>query len=373
MNRVVTTLINVKLELLNILKEKKKEIEKKAIRRIVSPNKSEKNISQLRQLIYALKLGDIQFGFNSKENKIMMMDGLITGYIDLYVDQDGYLDKFFIIPQTTKISGIESFEIAVKKLKANYDIRFLHKDKREERKTNCINNLAIASMVKIIIAGCIYKGIENAHFNFETRIKIQKKHISVLSAGISDKDIGKFITIKELLRNMLILSDNSAMDILIDFLGKEKIKLFLKTINSKEYNVESVNNIELTKDIYGQAWCFDKHSEAIWRKRALTQVAWPQGLDYFIPLEIISRTMEFILKHDWVPWDDLNVDNDLIYKGGSAPGVLSCIWSLRNPNSPDNLQLLFAFNRESVFSLLEELYIFECANKLLQCYVNITP
>lgn len=368
----MTILSNVKLELLDILKAKNKVIEKEKILKIVSKNKSEQNINQLRQLLYALKLGEIQFDLDFYEDKIRMTDTLVTGYIDIYIDDDGYLDKFFIIPETSKISDIDSFEIAIKKLNAKYDIAFLFKDKREERKSNSINNLAVASMAKIIIAGCIYKEIDDNNIDFETRIKIKNKNISVLSAGISKTDVGREINIKELLKNMLILSDNSAMDIFIDFLGKDKINKYLKTITCEEYHDELINSIELTKVIYGQAWCFDNQSEEIWRYRALTQVAWTKGLDYFIPLEIIGSTMQYILEHEWVPWDDLEIENDLIYKGGSAPGILSCIWSLRNSHKKSNLQFLFAINREKVFTLLEELYIFECANKLLQHYTNIT-
>lgn len=364
----MTFLLDLKSELLEILRSNERVIKKSKINKIISKNKSEEDVRQLIQLFYALKLGNIQFVRDS-DNKIKMIDNEITGYVEIYSDSDGYLDKFFLIPKTDEITNIEIFESAIKKLNANYEIVFIHNNEKQLKAAKDLNELAVASMVKIIVAGCVYDEIDGGAIDFETQIEIKRKNISVLSSGLSDKDVGKFISIKDLLRNMLLLSDNSAMDIFIDFLGKNKINKYIKNNTPDKYHENLINNIKLTKTVYGEAWCFDKEYPEKWRSRALTEVAWFKGLDYFIPLSIIGEIMKDILKQEWVPWDDLKTNEELVYKGGSAPGVLSCVWSSRKC-SDNNLQFLFAFNRESIFSLLEELYIFECANKLLHNYLN---
>ena len=359
-------MIALKSELLEILKSEDK------IKKIVSKNKSEEDIRQLIQLLYALKLGNIQFEIDPERERIKMIDDAITGHIEIYADADGYLDKFFLIPKASEITNIDSFESAIKKLNANYEIIFIHNDKRILKDSDNLNRLAVASMVKIILAGCVYDEIDNGKISFETQIEIKRENISVLSSGISNKDVGRFINIKDLLKNMLLLSDNSAMDIFINFLGEDKINEYIRVHTPKEYHENLINNIKSTKTVYGEAWCSDKDSPRKWRHRALTEVAWNKGLDYFIPLDIIGEIMGEILKHEWIPWDDLNNNGELVYKGGSAPGVLSCIWSSRKYSGNQILQFIFAFNREYVFSLLEELYIFECANKLLQYYLSTT-
>lgn len=362
-------MIDLKSELLEILRSNERVIKKSKIKKIISKNKSEEDIRQLIQLFYALKLGNIQFVRDTDNNKIKMIDNGITGYLEIYSDPDGYLDKFFLIPKTDEITNIRVFESAIKKLNANYEIIFIHNNEKQLETSKGLNELAVASMVKIIVAGCVYDEINSGAIDFETQIEIKRKNISVLSSGISDKDVGKFISIKDLLRNMLLLSDNSAMDIFIDFLRKDKINKYIKNNTPNKYHENLINNIKLTKTVYGEAWCFDKDHPEKWRNRALTEVAWVKGLDYFIPLSIIGEIMKDILKQEWIPWDDLNTNEELVYKGGSAPGVLSCIWASRKC-SDNNLQFLFAFNRESIFSLLEELYIFECANKLLHYNLN---
>ncbi|MDI9232133.1 serine hydrolase [Staphylococcus caprae] len=364
-------MIDIKLKLLKILQSEEKSIKKEEIKKIISSNKSEKDIKQLIQLFYALKIGGIQFTIDFDKENIKMIDGAISGYIDIYTDTDGYLDKFFLIPQTSKISNLDGFEAAIKKLNASYEIIWIHNDKKQLKKSNGLRNLAVASMVKIIIAGCVYDEVINGKIDFENEIEIRREHISVLSAGISEKDIGNSINIKNLLKNMLLISDNSAMDILIDFLGKEKINQYIRTNILEKYQKCLMDNIKLTKSVYGEAWCFDQNSMKQSRHRSLTEVAWTKGLDYFIPLSTIGDVMKTILKNEWVPWDDLSTNEELVYKGGSAPGVLSCIWTSRKYIRNHNLQLLFAINREHVFSLLEELYIFECANKLLQQFLNV--
>lgn len=71
-----------------------------------------------------------------------------------------------------------------------------------------------------------------------------------------------------------------------------------------------------------------------------------------------------IIKNDWVPWDELKQTPAIIYKGGSAPGVLSALWSTRHIKDGE-LSLIFSLNRTYPLTIIEELYIFECANKLL--------
>ncbi|HEC2232298.1 TPA: hypothetical protein R1967_002591, partial [Staphylococcus delphini] len=156
-------------------------------------------------------------------------------------------------------------------------------------------------------------------------------------------------------------------DIFIDYLGEDKIEKFLNFENSKVENKGYKFNFPLTKKIYTEAWCTESNSEQQWRNSAMKKVVWTEGLDYFIDLDYVRYSMNYLLNNSWIPWDDIQ-NNNVIYKGGSAPGVLSCIWSTRNLGKEDFLQFLFVINKRAPFSLLEELYIFGCANKLLDFY-----
>ncbi|HAB0417329.1 TPA_asm: hypothetical protein GIN39_15425, partial [Listeria monocytogenes] len=66
-------MIDIKLKLLEILQSEEKSIKEEEIKKIISSNKSEKDIKQLIQLFYALKIGGIQFTIDFDEENIKMI------------------------------------------------------------------------------------------------------------------------------------------------------------------------------------------------------------------------------------------------------------------------------------------------------------
>ncbi|HEC2149268.1 TPA: serine hydrolase [Staphylococcus delphini] len=362
-------MLNVHIEFLKLINSTDKSDIKSEIRKIISKKKSEKDIKNLENLIIALRVGNTKYIWNEERNEILLHEKNISGYIKMYLDEENLLDRFFILPTIPEMMNIKDFERAIKQINVEYEIQLARKKDllKVQSEANRNTPLAISSMVKIIVAACIYKEISEGNIELSSTIKIKAEDISVLSAGIGKQNIGDLFTVEELLKLLLFVSDNTAMDIFIDYLGEDKIEKFLNFENSKVENKGYKFNFPLTKKIYTEAWCTESNSEQQWRNSAMKKVVWTEGLDYFIDLDYVRYSMNYLLNNSWIPWDDIQ-NNNVIYKGGSAPGVLSCIWSTRNLGKEDFLQFLFVINKRAPFSLLEELYIFGCANKLLDFY-----
>lgn len=350
-------------KILYLLNNKEESVYQEATK-LVSPIKKETEIRALSEIITGLKLGSVRYTYDGKNDVIKISDQQICGEIKLETDTEGFLDKMLIIPHTPDISDVKSLKDAFLKLDASFKIIFSRNGEKESFVNGEQKNFAISSLVKIAITNAVYEAVNEKVIDLDSKIEIFSEDLSVLTAGLSEKNVGEHHSIKELLSLMPLVSDNSAMDILIRVIGKDRIRDSLINIASENHITLSNPNINPTKEIFGDAWCYDHSPESTWRDRALKNVAWVKGLDYFIPLEMIVILVNNIIKNDWVPWDELKQTPAIIYKGGSAPGVLSALWSTRHIKDGE-LSLIFSLNRTYPLTIIEELYIFECANKLL--------
>ncbi|ASF28067.1 MULTISPECIES: serine hydrolase [Bacillus amyloliquefaciens group] len=350
-------------KILYLLNDKEECVYQEVVK-LVSPIKKETEIRALSEIIKGLKLGSVRYTYDGKNNVIKISDQQIRGEIKLKTDSEGFLEKMQIIPCIPDISNVKSLKDAFLKLNASFKIIFSHNGEKESFVNGEQKNFAISSLVKIAITNAVYEAANEKVIDLDSKIEIFSEDLSVLTAGLSEKDVGEHYSIKELLSLMLLVSDNSAMDILIRVIGKDRIRNSLINTASENHITLSNPNINPTKEIFGDAWCYDHSPESTWRDRALKNVAWVKGFDYFIPLEMIVALINKIIQNDWVPWDELKQTPTIIYKGGSAPGVLSALWSTRHSEQGE-LSLIFSLNRTYPLTIIEELYIFECANKLL--------
>ena len=84
-----------------------------------------------------------------------------------------------------------------------------------------------ASMIKLPILSCLYLEAENGNIDLETKYELKKE--DVVDGGIIPEfHYGSVFTLRDLANIMIVVSDNTATNILIDFLGFEKINEHIK-------------------------------------------------------------------------------------------------------------------------------------------------
>lgn len=276
----------------------------------------------------------------------------LEGVIKIRLTNLGFLRRIMIIPEETKKISPQNFCDLLNRISSKYSLFIRNSSYCYKRNTE--QKLAVSSLVKLLIAALVYASIDANKLTLNRTVTIKDSDLSVLSAGISKEDIGKNITIQELLSYMLIASDNTTMDILIDELD----------IKDMQQNMQKIigyhTNIQKTKILYSTAW---GGNEAKMRNNARFEVVWNQGLDYFLSLEDINNVCQRLKKTAWLPWDELGTKHSIIYKGGNAPGVLAATWSNRRIHDKDTF-LGYVINSESAIPLVAEIHLNAFAKKL---------
>ncbi|PTH71955.1 serine hydrolase, partial [Staphylococcus agnetis] len=294
---------------LELLNEETLDVDYEKMKKLVSKEINMKEVKKLETLIQALKVGDNKYKWNDNHKSISVSNNSIKGNFSMRFDNEGLLKNFFIIPETPIISDLNTFEESVKIVNCEYEIQLEDGLNLFKIKSNSMKTPAIASMVKIVVAYCTLKDVNLGNLKLESCFKIKNEDISVLSAGISSQNIGQEFTVQQLLSNMMILSDNTAMDILIKRLGEGKIQKYISEISE---NINVVISLPLSKKIYSKAWMSENLDNKLIRYNSMTKVVWTKNLDYFIPLDIIRKCLDYLLIQNWLPWDDLNLKNNII-------------------------------------------------------------
>jgi beta-lactamase class A len=175
---------------------------------------------------------------------------------------------------------------------------------------------------------------------------------------------------------MVLQSDNTATDVLISMVGRDAVLDAMAACG-----VPAGLNVPLrtTRELIETAWGDPAGSPAadqddVLRDRSLLTPMHQAGLDYVAPLTAVTEAMRRLSRHPWTPWSDQPPTGaqrsgplprpPLMYKGGSAPGVLSAAWCRRAASGPR--ALAFAINSPTPLGALEELYAFTCAERTLQ-------
>ena len=317
----------------------------------------ENRVNRFVDIIKKLRIGKPKYSLDYDLNRIFIVDNEIRGELTLSYDESNLISNIEITPLVNDIYDLNAFKSELSH--NNWQFQFYLSGKKNIRCSNTTKNMEVASLSKLFLE------IKKGNIKLNDKYYIKAEDISYLSLGISTKDIYQEISIRDLLYLSLIVSDNSAIDILMCRLGKKKIDLYLNEWAKKlKININSVK-LDLTKEVLSLAWYKDNLSEEEIRKKATTEVFWKKGIGYFIPLEIINYSMKIISCQTWIPWNDLGI-RKLIFKGGSAPGVLSYCWSTINSTTEDSFVFSLALNKYEVFSYIEELYLYERCQQLLK-------
>lgn len=95
-----------------------------------------------------------------------------------------------------------------------------------------------ASLIKVPIIMAAYQKVESGDICLSDRIDVKKDQMVGGSGVIQYLSAGTLLTVKDLLTLMIIVSDNTATNILIDLVGLEAIKQFNQLLGCKHTKVE---------------------------------------------------------------------------------------------------------------------------------------
>jgi beta-lactamase class A len=88
----------------------------------------------------------------------------------------------------------------------------------------------LASMVKVPVAIAVLRGIEQGRFTFETTVTLRASDYVDGTGATNSLPVGAYLSIRFLLEQMIIYSDNTAADVLIDLVGLPEINALVESL-----------------------------------------------------------------------------------------------------------------------------------------------
>lgn len=324
----------------------------------VEPGKCSQRIQQLVDLLNELMVDHVcALPIDSGKSALLLSsDRKMKAYLSIKCGAHGALNKVDIIPVVPEIANVADFAMALDAVDPSQrGIYVVESGHSQALRSGADDRLPVASLVKVIVAAALcYKLLKERCDAGRQLYCLQKKDLSPFSIGFEFSDVGHLYSIADIAIRMLLMSDNTAMDILLRVIGDNWIRSYARDILGES----SFENIQATKTTYGRTWNN--------RVSALSDVKWPHGIGYFFSLREIATSAQYFMAHKWVlgAYANERLNSHLFFKGGNEPGVISTVWDCQT-NSGDFL-LAFALDRVKAFSLLEQIYVHQCAWQLLK-------
>ncbi|UQS84133.1 serine hydrolase [Bombilactobacillus thymidiniphilus] len=323
---------------------------------IISPNITYSDKHKLIDIITSLRRSNGEYKIMSFNEIIGNFSKITIKIIIIFDDNFDFMDKLLLEPIIPSIESFSDFNKAIKQV-GNYTVAMsILKNNLPVGNVNSDEKMAVSSVIKMLVAAKVFYLLQLDDITLNTIYTIEDTDISLLSVGLCETNIGERISVKELLSRMLLASDNTAMDILINITSNHNFSDFYKYVGVNNYYVKK------SKNLYSTAWNINRDNQYFKMNDHSKHIVWNKGKDYFLTTNEVCKITSFVTKQKWIPWHDIP-STKMLYKGGSSPGVLSAVWSTISQVKP--IIFSFAINKNNDFMLIEEIYIYECARKIL--------
>ena len=184
-----------------------------------------------------------------------------------------------------------------------------------------------ASMIKLLILAELMKKIFENKFSLSDTV-MMANFMKIGGDGVlKELNTGHHFTLKELATLMIIVSDNQATNILIDFLGMENINQLGKELDLKEtFLGRKMMDAEARKKGYDNYTCADDISlllKLIYQEKLINKEASQLMLDILLRQQQGERLQRYLpsdikIAHKCGDLDNLEKDGGIIWLGDRA-------------------------------------------------------
>jgi beta-lactamase class A len=167
----------------------------------------------------------------------------------------------------------------------------------------------IGSIVKLYVLGALVRAVEEGRIGWDDPLTVTDDVRSLPSGELQDAPTGTVVSVREAAGKMISISDNTATDMVIAAVGRERVEAALADLG----HADPPRNVPLmtTRDLFRVGWQDDGALRARWadadaaERRALldalpggvvdlpvtavTDVAWTAGADWFATPDDIAR------------------------------------------------------------------------------------
>ena len=218
----------------------------------------------------------------------------------------------------------KEIEKIISQVEGNVCINFYDLNKNNGFSINGDKKVLSASMIKLLILVELMKKISENKFSLSDSIMIANFMKTGGDGVLKELNTGHHFTLKELATLMIIVSDNQATNILIDFLGMENINLLGKELGLKEsFLGRKMMDTEARKNGYDNYTCADDISlllKLIYQEKLINKEASQLMLDILLRQQQGERLQRYLptdikIAHKCGDLDNLENDGGIIWIG----------------------------------------------------------
>ena len=221
----------------------------------------------------------------------------------------------------------KKIEKIISQVEGNVCINFYDLNKNNGFSVNGDKKVLSASMIKLLILAELMKKIFENKFSLSDTV-MMANFMKIGGDGVlKELNTGHHFTLKELATLMIIVSDNQATNILIDFLGMENINLLGKELGLKEsFLGRKMMDTEARKNGYDNYTCADDISlllKLIYQEKLINKEASQLMLDILLRQQQGERLQRYLpsdikIAHKCGDLDNLENDGGIIWLGDRA-------------------------------------------------------
>ena len=221
----------------------------------------------------------------------------------------------------------KEIEKIISQVEGNVCINFYDLNKNNGFSINGDKKVLSASMIKLLILAELMKKISENKFSLSDTIMIADSMKTGGDGVLKELNTGHHFTLKELATLMIIVSDNQATNILIDFLGMENINQLGKELRLKKtFLGRKMMDIEARKKGYDNYTCADDISsllKLIYQEKLINKEASQLMLDILLRQQQGERLQRYLpsdikIAHKCGDLDNLENDGGIIWLGDRA-------------------------------------------------------
>jgi hypothetical protein len=143
-------------------------------------------------------------------------------------DQEGLLTGYWFKPAPPRWS-LDEIRARMEAWKGDYGFHHVVLDKdgkvlAEECKSRGREVFPLGSIFKVYILAELARQVEEGKLSLERKVTIQEPLKSLPSGVLHTKDAGTEVTVEEMARQMIAISDNTATDHLLHLVGREQVE-----------------------------------------------------------------------------------------------------------------------------------------------------
>jgi|AntRauTorckE6833_2_1112554.scaffolds.fasta_scaffold01451_9 beta-lactamase class A len=312
------------------------------------------------QQVPAANIEQILSSYSSQLGELKEVEQTQDGYSLIF--ENGSAPSQITLNDQGKVAGLwfgrislsqDNFEKILndfKELEGEVSVYVAKNNQKELLTYNEDKSLAVASSFKLYVLKVLYEEIETTEKTWEDIIKLKEKNMTLPSGILQNWSIDTPLTVKTLANLMISLSDNTATDHLIDYVGRKEIEKLLDEKNKPflkasemfklKYGIDDdrVNEFLNSKTESKRDILANLNDVTVGRNDISGSPRLINSIEWFFTTEELAKTI-----YDLKDASELRINPGLAskddwylvgYKGGSEVGVIQFTHILqKNPNS----------------------------------------